>query len=146
MKTHGLSKTRPYRIWSHILNRCNNSKDVGYDLYGGRGITVCDRWLTFENFWEDMKQGYADSLSIDRINNNGNYEIENCRWATAKEQRHNRRLDKNARLIIYNGQTKTLMQWSKELGMGFATLRFRIDRWPIERAMTEKLKHYNLNK
>jgi len=89
-KTHGMRYSRPYRIWRNMRSRCENPRFHKYPRYGGRGIMVCGRWLRFENFWEDMKKGYSDDLSIDRINNDGNYEPGNCRWATAKEQANNK--------------------------------------------------------
>lgn len=83
---------RIYKIWAGIKTRCLNEKTPKFKYWGGRGIRVCDRWKnSFELFYEDMKEGYSDNLSIDRIDNDGNYEKDNCKWSTAKEQANNRR-------------------------------------------------------
>jgi len=89
-KPHGMTNTRIFRIWAHMLNRCSNSKNQKYRRYGGRGIYVCPEWHTFTTFrdWA-LSNGYTPKLSIDRENNDGNYEPSNCRWATATQQARN---------------------------------------------------------
>ena len=89
-RSHGMRRTRTYRIWTGMVSRCTNPNHQAYSFYGGRGITVCERWLKFENFHSDMGEAPPDR-SIDRINNDGGYEPGNCRWATSTEQRWNRR-------------------------------------------------------
>lgn len=88
---HGMGRSRQGDIYRHIKQRCDNPKCTAYPKYGARGITYCDKWKTFEGFWEDMQEGYAANLSIDRIDVNGNYCKENCRWATRSQQQQNKR-------------------------------------------------------
>lgn len=129
------SKTRLYGIWNHIKTRCLKKYDDRYKDYGGRGITICKEWLDYENFYNwAINNGYKNNLSIDRINNNGNYEPCNCRWATPKEQSQNTRRN---RLIEYNGQKKCLALWAEELKMSYELIRSRLRRsWTIEEALT----------
>lgn len=89
--THGMWKSKEWNSWDHLKRRCNNPNDPKYKDYGGRGIKVCDRWTRFANFFADMGFAPGKAYSIDRINNDGNYEPSNCRWATPTEQSRNRR-------------------------------------------------------
>lgn len=137
---HGMSNSRLYRIWENIKTRCSNTNSDDYHRYGGRGITVCEEWRgSFEAFrdWA-LANGYKDDLTIDRINNDGPYSPENCRWATIKEQSRNR---KSNTPITHNGRTQTLAQWAEETGITTATLWKRLKRgWDIEKALTEPNK------
>lgn len=146
-KTHGLcfdpngKLTRLYRIWAHMRRRCldetENNKDYRY--YGGRGVRVCEAWNDYAAFhgWA-MAAGYRDNLTIDRIDNNGNYEPGNCRWATRKEQSANSR---HNYVITYSGQTKRLTEWSKFLRINHNTLWKRLYKgWSVQRAFTQSVR------
>lgn len=112
--THGATKTAEYKSWSHMKSRCYNPKDAKYKNYGERGITVCDRWLkSFEQFLSDMGKKPTKNHSIDRIDNNGNYELKNCRWGTSIEQMNNTTRNK---FITFNGETLTVSLWAVKLG------------------------------
>jgi len=140
-KTHQKSNTRPYNIWSSMKSRCSNPNNNAYDRYGGRGIDYCDRWEDFENFWEDMKEGYSDDREIDRIDNDGNYNPENCRWVTTKDQQNNRT---NNHRITHKGKTQTISEWADELGIEMETIRARINQlgWTEERALSEDVREW----
>lgn len=114
-KTHGETKTRLYNIWRGIKKRCLLPNDTSYEWYGAKGITICDEWLeSYEVFREwALKNGYEDNLSIDRVDNNGNYEPSNCRWITMKEQENNRT---NNVVVEFRGYERTLAQIAEELG------------------------------
>lgn len=126
---HGLHRTRTYRLWQAMLNRCRQKQ---YEKYY-RDILVCDQWKTFEGFLKDMGP-CPDGLSLDRINNNGNYEPGNCRWTDRKTQSRNTRRRKEFEL---NGVSRSLLEWAEYTGMPFERLRKRIrDGWSIEDAIT----------
>lgn len=124
-RRHGGFGTRLYRIYYGIKTRVYNSKDPNYALYGARGIGICTEWdKSFVAFREwALQNGYADDLSIDRIDVNGDYEPANCRWSTAKEQGQNRRTN---RYLTVNGESKTLTEWAKETGLSPTAIRSRI--------------------
>ena len=128
------SKTRTYNIWCAMKQRCNYKKSKSYKDYGGRGISICERWEnSFDNFLEDM--GYCPAgCSIDRIDNNGDYEPGNCRWATRKEQGRN--TSRNV-FIDFNGEKKTISEVAEAIGMNYRTLYYRIFSygWPIMKAI-----------
>lgn len=136
--THGMTKTVTYHSWSSMIARCTNPADPEWQRYGGRGIKVCARWLNFENFLEDMGQR-PDGTSLDRIDPNGDYYSQNCRWATPNQQANNRRSN---RLLTFGGVTKTVTQWATELGINSTTLSYRIQAgWPVEQALTQPVNH-----
>jgi len=133
--THGMTNTRLYRIHRHILNRCINPNDISYKNYGARGIKVCDEWLSFEKFAEwAFHNGYNDSLTIDRINYNGDYTPENCRWSTIKEQNYNKR---SLQMYEYNGEKHCIAEWAELFHMKYKKLWKRLHMgWDIEKALT----------
>lgn len=126
---HGLSNDTLHNIWTNMKQRCLNKDNPAYGNYGGRGIKVCRRWQGewgFINFVKDMGIRPGKEYSIDRINNDGHYMPSNCRWATRKEQSYNKRRSKNARCFTYAGVTRTIVEWSKLVGIGEVTLAKRI--------------------
>lgn len=141
MMTHGKSKTSLYNKWHGIKQRCENQNNSCFKDYGGRGIKLCDEWQNFDSFQEwALENGYQDELTIERINNNGNYEPGNCKWVTRKEQGNNKR---NNRLLSYKGETKTMHQWSEESGVNYNTLYTRLQNgWSVEKALTTPTKKY----
>jgi hypothetical protein len=134
---HGHAKvsavSRTWNVWSGMKSRCRCKTHKQYEDYGGRGIKVCDRWDVFSNFLADMGK-CPTGRSIDRIDNNGNYEPSNCRWATPKQQARNKR---NNRLITCNGNTRTLSEWSEITGIKRENISMRIKKgWPVEKALS----------
>ncbi len=124
--THGASTTREYKIWQAMHLRCTSANTEEYKNYGGRGITVCRRWKKFEAFLSDMGVRPNHTYSIDRVNNNGNYEPKNCRWATKREQALNTRRN---RRLAYHGLSLTVEEWARELGISRATMFKRVKGW-----------------
>lgn len=136
---HGLSESRIYKIWDSMLYRCNNPNDASYENYGGRGITVCEKWHTFDGFYEDMAEGYADNLTIDRKDVNGNYEKGNCRWITRQEQAGNKT---NTIYIEHKGRRMKLKDWALELGLKESTIKNRLRlKMPTAEVLFPGLKH-----
>lgn len=128
---HGMFGSRIYSIWANMLQRCNNFKCKNY---GGRGITVCDEWKTFELFYKwATSNGYTDDLQIDRINNDGNYEPSNCRWVTNKQNMRNYRRN---RLVTINGETKTVAEWAEISGLNRDVIKNRLRyNWSPEKLL-----------
>lgn len=138
-RTHGKSRTVEYEAWKNMRKRCYNPQATQYKDWGGRGIKVCVRWQVFEAFLEDVGPRPSPQHSIDRIDVDGDYCPENCRWATRREQANNMR--HNRRLSAF-GRTQTLSQWATEIGIPDYCVRLRIDRynWSVERSLSTPLK------
>jgi hypothetical protein len=130
----GLRNHPMYDVWDCMIHRCTDPTDVEYRNYGARGVKVCERWMDLRNFIADMAPR-PDRHSIDRINNNGNYDPSNCRWATAEEQGNNTRVN---RLLSFGDETLTVTQWAKRVGIGSDTISRRLKNygWSIEEALT----------
>lgn len=124
---HGDSKRyeRMHNSWSAMLNRCEHTNNKNYDLYGGRGIKVCDEWHKWDAFrdWA-LDNGYNDGLTIDRIDSNGNYEPSNCRWVTMDIQANNK---SNNKYITYQGRTQSLADWCRELNLDYCRTKARLN-------------------
>jgi hypothetical protein len=135
---HGLSNTREYRIWNSMRQRCNNPSAKQYDSYGGRGIRVCERWNEFSAFIADMGFRPSRQLSLERIDNDGDYCPENCRWATKTQQQRNTRW---CHLLTYNGKTRCVTEWAEVVGIHRNTIHHRLHLgWSTERALTAPLR------
>lgn len=141
-RTHGMARTRIYKIWQGMKQRCNNSKEDNYRNYGGRGIKVCKEWerdfVAFRD-WA-LNNGYSDELSIDRIDNNKGYSPENCRWANVYVQGNNRRTN---HYLEWNGERKTITEWSKDnpLNLKEETIRSRMNNgWSTDAIFTTPLR------
>jgi hypothetical protein len=146
---HHFSHTRFYTIWHSIKNRVLNKNSKDFKQYAGRGIEISEKWLKFEGFKDDMYESYQKhceefgekNTSIDRINNNGNYCKENCRWATRQMQANNRRTN---HLISHQGVTLTISEWSRKINVSKRSLKSRINLgWSAEEALNTPIKKYN---
>ncbi len=135
-RRHGMTDTKVHHIWHGMRQRCQNPSAPAYPRYGGRGIKVCDRWQVFEDFVADMGHPTAEQ-SIDRIDNDGDYEHGNCRWATAKEQANNRTTNHR---IEHDGRSLTISQWARETGIKEAVISARISKgWPVDKMLTKPM-------
>lgn len=139
-KKHGGYKTKIYNTWRGMKSRCNNPNNKKYDRYGGRGITVCDEWYNFEPFYKwSLANGWQDGLSLDRIENDGNYEPSNCKWATLSEQQNN---TSKTIFVTIGETTDTLIGWSNRTGLKLETIRKRYKMgWRGEKLIMEVKKH-----
>lgn len=124
-------KRRLYGIWSRMRQRCRDPHCKEYINYGGRGIKVCKEWEDYDVFhsWA-MGHGYDDALTIERIDVNGDYCPQNCKWITRDAQARNKR---NSRKITYKGETKVLAEWARTIGIEHSLLRYRLDHWGVEK-------------
>lgn len=133
--THGLTGDPVYGRWSKMIRRCTDPTNAAYPDYGGRGITVCDRWRDPAKFHADMSPTYEDGLELDRIDNDGHYEPGNVRWATRSQNADNRRTRHD---LEYQGRTQSIERWAEEMGISRGTLweRIAVWQWDTERALT----------
>ncbi len=139
MKVIRMNKRKPrapgYNNWCAMKTRCYNPNVWNFQFYGARGITVCDRWRgSFVNFMDDMGEKPSAEHSIERIDNDGDYEPGNCFWATTLEQGQNTR---KTRRLTHNGETHGLNEWARILGITHGTLKWRLDNWSLDKALTE---------
>lgn len=142
-KTHGKSKTRLYKLYYAMVYRCYNTKSNDYKDYGLRGITVCDEWLNdFMSFYNwAYANGYNDDLTIDRIDNNGNYEPNNCRWVDNTTQANNKRTTK---YLTYNNKTQSMKQWANELDIPYSFIKYHVTKHktPLKEIIKKYEKRY----
>lgn len=137
---HGHYGERIYNIWSKMLSRCEKKYETSYLRYGGKGITVCEEWKDFTNFYNwAINNGYSDDLTIDRIDNRKNYCPENCRWASYKQQARNQTSNV---IVEYNGESKTLSEWAELFSLPYKTvhLRYRRYNWDISKTLNTPIK------
>lgn len=147
-KTHGMSKSPLYKTWRHIIERCTNQNHEHYVYYGGRGIEICAEWrASFQAFYDHISQlphCREDGFSVDRIDNNGNYQPGNVRWATMSQQRRNTRRIRN---YTYNGKSQYLIEWAEEYNIKYGTLKSRLKvGWDMHDALTKPVNVFRKNK
>lgn len=135
----GCSRTPEYKVWNNLKNRCTNPNIAGYKNYGGRGITVCNEWFEFSNFIKDMGNRPSKNHSLDRINNDGNYCKENCRWATKNEQVRNRRPNI---IVEYLEEKYILKDLAKKVGLNYQLIQRRINKGlSVEESINKPYKY-----
>lgn len=125
-------ESRIFHVWRAMLRRCTSKNSKSFKDYGARGIVVCERWMQFDNFLEDMGIPVV-GLTLERKNNDGNYEQGNCVWTDRKDQNRNKRSNV---FVEFNGKRQCISEWAEALNVAHDTLRYRLDHWPIERALT----------
>lgn len=131
--THGRTNSKRYEAWSTMVGRCTRPTNVSWHRYGGRGIKVCERWMTFANFLADMGER-PENMSLERIDNNGDYCPENCRWATSAQQNRNKRTNV---YLTFHGRTQCVKDWSLETGLSSDVIHQRIQKgWEVDAALT----------
>jgi hypothetical protein len=143
--THGMRKSSEYVVWDGMRARCFRQSSPRYEKYGGRGITVCSRWMKFENFYADMGPRPSLKHQLNRINNDGNYEPGNCEWVPHQKQQRN---TSRSRWLTFQERTLTMAEWADITGFSQDVIQQRLDKyhWPIERALTEPLRKVSRRK
>lgn len=137
--THGETKTRLFKIWESMHERCERKTHKHYKDYGARGIFVCEEWKEYKPFrdWA-MVHGYSEDLTIDRKDTNGEYSPDNCRWITMKKQQNNKR---NNHFLTWNGETKTITEWSEATGIKKTTIKERLNLgWSVDKTLTTPVR------
>ena len=138
---HRMSKTPEYKAWQQMKDRCFNLNHPRYSNWGGRGITVCDRWLNFKNFLADMGSRPSSKHSLNRIDNDSDYCPDNCKWSTRVEQQNNTRYN---RLITIKNETKTIAQWAEKMSISHQVIRDRLKlKWSEFDAVMIPVRQYN---
>lgn len=132
LKSHGMSRSPEYQSWKMMKHRCSNDNYTQYEDYGGRGIKVCERWESFESFYKDMGDR-PKGTTLDRIDHNGDYSPENCRWATTTVQNNNSR---HVRLLTHAGETMSVSAWADRIGITQQALQGRLKNWSVDRALS----------